>query len=163
MNGAMVFLHLLGAAIWTGGLFFVGLVAVASRRVVGERERSELFRVVGAGFLVLGGLAAALLALSGNVLVEDMFGGWDGLGDSEAGDLVVWKTALFAAVLVLAVVHGVLLGPRIRALRIRRIDGEATPREEAVLRRAIGTSTVTQILMLSGSVAILALAADMVS
>ncbi len=159
----MVFLHLLGAAIWIGGLVFVGMLAVATRRTVGARERSEIFRVAGTGFLILGGLAAVLLGLSGNTLVEDTLGGWDGLGASGAGDLVLWKTGLFAAVLVLAVVHGIVLGPRIRALRVRSLDGDATPREEAELRRALGVSTASQVLMLAGSIAILVLAADMVS
>ena len=159
----MVFLHLLGAAIWIGGLFFVGLVAVTSRRALGPRERTDVFRVVGTGFLILGGLAAALLAVSGNTMVEDTFGGWDGLGDSGAGDLVLWKTGLFVAVLVLAVVHGIVLGPRIRELRIRSLGGEATPREESDLRRALRISSASQVLMLAGSIAILVLAADLVS
>ena len=97
-----VFLHILAAAIWAGGLIFVGLTAGAARRTIPERERVEFFRVLGTGFLILAGIAATLLLISGNILIEDLFGGWGKLGESSSGELVLWKTALFVAVLFLA-------------------------------------------------------------
>jgi putative copper export protein len=106
-----VFLHIIGTVIWAGGLIFVGLAAGAARRTVPERERLEFFRVFGTGFLVLAGVAATLLLISGNILVEDLFGGWGELGDSRSGELVLWKTGVFVAALVLALVHALVLGP----------------------------------------------------
>jgi len=158
----LVFLHILGAVIWAGGLIFVGLLAVGARRTLPERERTELLRFVGNGFLVLAGLAALLLGLSGNLLVEDLFGGWEQL-EGEASTLILWKTILFLAVLLLAVVHAVMLAPGIRRLRLRRVDGEISPEEEALLRRRIRASTVSQVLMLGATIAILVLAAEMIS
>ena len=158
----LVFLHILGAVIWAGGLFFVALLAAGARRTLPERERTELFRFVGSGFLILAGIAAALLGLSGNLLVDDLFGGWDNL-TGEPSTLIVWKTVLFIAVLTLAVLHGVVLGPGIRRLRLRRLDGQITPEEEALLKRRLRISTVSQVLMLAGTVAILVLAADLIS
>jgi uncharacterized membrane protein len=158
----LVFLHILGAVVWAGGLFFIGLVAAGARRTIPERERTELFRFVGNGFLILAGIAAILLGLSGNLLVEDLFGGWENLsGDSAT--LIVWKTILFIVVLLLAAFHGVVLGPSIRRQRLRRLDGEITPAEEAQLRRRSRISTATQVLMLAGTITILVLAADLVS
>lgn len=158
----LVFLHILGAAIWAGGLIFIGVVAAGARRSLPERERTELFRSVGNGFLVLAAVAALLLALSGNLLVEDLFGGWENLS-GEPSDLIVWKTVLFVAVLLLAVLHGVILGPGIRRLRLRRLDGEITRQEEVQLRRRLRLSTASQVLMLAGTLAILVLAADLIS
>lgn len=158
----LVFLHILGAAIWAGGLIFVGLLAVGARRTLGERERAELFQFVGNGFLILAGVAALMIGLSGNLLVEDLFGGWENLS-GEPSDLILWKTVLFAAVLLLAIVHGVVLGPGIRRLRLRRLDGELSDAEEGSLRRKLRLSTVSQALMLAGTIAILVLAADMVA
>lgn len=158
----LVFLHILGAVIWAGGLFFVALLAAGARRTLPERERTELFRFVGSGFLILAGIAAALLALSGNLLVDDLFGGWDNLS-GEPSRLIIWKTILFIGVLMLAVLHGVVLGPGIRRLRLRRLDGQITPEEEALLKRRLRISTVSQVLMLAGTVAILVLAADLIS
>jgi putative copper export protein len=149
----LVFLHILGAAIWAGGLIFVGVVAAGARRTISERERTEFFRFIGNGFLILAGVAALLLGLSGNLLVEDLFGGWDQLS-GEASRLIVWKTILFIAVLLLAVVHGVVLGPGIRRLRLRRAAGKITPDEEAALKRRVAISTTSQVLMLAGTVAI---------
>jgi putative copper export protein len=157
----MVFLHLLGAAIWTGGLVFAGVVAASARRTLSEEARTDFFRVLGFGFLVLTGVAAMLLAISGNVLVEDLFGGWDGLGGTEAGSLILWKTAIYGGVLVLAAIHAFVLGPRIRRLRESRVAGNAAG--EGALRRAVVLSTAAQVLMLAGTIAILILAADLVT
>ena len=162
MNGVMVFLHILGAVIWSGGVIFIGLVAMGARRTLPERERTELFRFVGNGFLALGAVAAMLLGLSGNVLVEDLFGGWEKLS-GEPSTLIVWKTLLFIGVLLLAVLHGAILGPRIRQLRLKALDGELSPIEEGSLRRSRRVSTASQILMLAGTIAILVLAADLIS
>ena len=158
----LVFLHILGAVIWAGGLFFVALLAAGARRTLPERERTELFRFVGSGFLILAGIAAMLLALSGNLLVDDLFGGWDNLS-GEPSTLILWKTVLFIGVLTLAVLHGVVLGPGIRRLRLSRLDGQITPEQEASLKRRLRISTVSQVLMLAGTVAILVLAADLIS
>jgi hypothetical protein len=51
--------------------------------------------------LILAGIAPVLLALSGNFLVDDLFGGWGNLS-GEPATLIAWKTALFIAVLLLA-------------------------------------------------------------
>jgi uncharacterized membrane protein len=158
----LVFLHILGAVIWAGGLIFVGVVAAGARRTVPERERTELFRFVGNGFLILAGVAAMLLALSGNFLVEDLYGGWEKLA-GEPSTLIIWKTILFVTVLLLAVLHGVVLGPGIRRLRLRRAEGKTTPDDEAALKRKVRLSTASQALMLVGTIAILALAADLIS
>jgi uncharacterized membrane protein len=158
----LVFLHILGAVIWSGGLIFVALVAAGARRTLPERERTELFRVVGTGFLIMAGIAALLLGLSGNFLVEDLFGGWEGLS-GEPSTLIYWKTGLFVAVLVLAVVHGIVLGPGIRELRLKHAAGEISPEEEAALRRKLRISTASQVLMLAGTIAIIVLAADLIS
>jgi uncharacterized membrane protein len=158
----LVFLHILGAVIWAGGLFFIAMVAAGARRTLPERERTELFKFVGNGFLLLAGIAAVLIALSGNLLVEDLFGGWENLS-GEPSDLILWKSVLFIAVLLLAVVHGLVLGPSIRELRLRRLDGEITPADEIRLRRRLRLSTGSQVLMLAGTIAILVLAADLIS
>ena len=158
----LVFLHILGAVIWAGGLFFVGLVAAGARRTLPMRERAELFRFVGNGFLIMAAVAALLLGMSGNFLVEDLFGGWENL-EGEPSDLIVWKTILFVAVLLLAVLHGIVLGPRIRNLRLKQAEGAATPEEEGELRRKLRLSTVSQVLMLVGTIAILVLAADLIA
>ena len=158
----LVFLHILGAAIWAGGLFTVAMVAVGARRTLPERERSDLFKFVGNGFLIMAAIAAMLLVLSGNLLVEDLFGGWKDLS-GETGTLIAWKTVLFVAVMVLALLHGIVLGPSIRQLRMRRLEGGSTPAEESQLKTKVRISTACQVLMFAGTVAILVLAADLVS
>jgi putative copper export protein len=161
MNGPMLFVHLLGATIWAGGVIVLGLVAFGARRTLPDTQRVEFFRVIGTGFLILSGVAAAMLLISGSFMVGDLFGGWDGLGDSERGRTVIWKSVLFVAVLALALIHGLVLGPRIRRAR-QRIEA-SSPREgdETTVRRLAVASGVTQALLLAGTLAILALAADL--
>jgi putative copper export protein len=163
MSPFVVFLHILGAAIWAGGLIFVALAAGAASRTVQERERLDFFRVLGSGFLILSGIAATLLFISGNLLVDDLFGGWGELGDSSSGKLVLWKTGLYAGVLALALVHAIGVGPKIRRLRTAALDGHGDEAQATALRRAVVVSRVSQALMLAGTIAILVLAAEMIS
>ncbi|MEO8092549.1 MAG: DUF4149 domain-containing protein [bacterium] len=161
MSGPMLFVHLLGAAIWAGGVIVLGLVAFGARRTLPDAQRVELFRVIGTGFLILSGVAAAMLLISGNSMVEDLFGGWDGLGDSHPGRTVIWKSVLFLVVLALALIHGLVLGPRVRRARERIEAGPPREGAEATRRRLAVASGVTQVLLLLGTLAILALAADL--
>ena len=64
---------------------------------------------------------------------------------------------------MLAVVHGIVLGPSIRRLRLRRAQGQITDDEEAGLKRRLRISMVSQVLMLAGTIAILVLAADLIA
>lgn len=154
MDSMMLFLHLLGACVWVGGLVAIALVAVSSGRALDQPARTELFRVVGIRFLIVAGIAVTLLVISGNLLLEDRFGGWADLGDVPGGSDIYWKTALFLGVLALAALHSLVLAPRIRVLRSRQ--GADT---QADLRRTLVVSRVLQVLMLAGSIAILAFAA----
>ena len=70
---------------------------------------------------------------------------------------------MFVGVLGLAVVHGIVLGPGIRRLRLKRAEGRITDDEEALLKRRVRISTVSQALMLAGTIAILVLAADLIA
>ncbi len=156
----LVFGHLLGAAVWVGGLVFLGVAAGVARRTIPDAERVEFFRLIGRRFLVLSGVAAALLLGTGIGLVDDRFGGFDDLGSGYKGGDVIAKTIIFAAVLTLAVVHAFVLGPRMRRLREAALAGRP---DEAALRRAAIVGGIAQLAMLVATLVILYLAADLVS
>jgi putative copper export protein len=156
----VVFLHLLGAAIWVGGLVFLGLAAGVARTAIPEAERIEFFRTLGRRFALLAAGAALLLAITGVALVDDRFGGIGDLGQP-GGGLVVAKTAIFAAVVALAGLHFLWLGPRTGRLRRRALAGDAGAGAE--LRRARPAGAAVQVAMLAGTLAVLYLAADLVS
>lgn len=156
-----VFLHLLGAAVWVGGLVFLGIAAGVARATIPERERIEFFRLMGRRFLAVAGVAALLLAITGAILVDDRFGGFGDLDTGSGGGLVIAKTIVFAAVVALAIFHSFVLGPRMRRLRAQALDGGAEA--QRALRRAGAAGGVVQVAMLAGTLAVLALAADLVS
>ncbi len=156
----LVFGHLLGAAVWVGGLFFLGIAAGVARRTIPDAERVEFFRLIGRRFLMVSGVAALLLLGTGIGLVHDRFGGFSDLGDAYQGNDVIAKTVIFAGVVILALVHSFVLGPRLRRLREAALAGHP---DETALRRAAIIGGITQLVMLVATLVILYLAADLVT
>ncbi len=163
MDVAIRALHLIAAAVWAGGLVFLGVAAVVARRTIPEPERIEFFRMIGRRFLVVAAVAAALLAVTGVDMASDRLPSWSALTDTEWGDLIVAKTVLFALVLALALVHGLVLGPRIRRSREALIRSPGDAAIAARLRRTVAASGIVSAAMLAGTLAILVLAADLVA
>jgi putative copper export protein len=156
-------LHLIAAAVWAGGLVFLGIAAGVARATIPERERIEFFRRLGRRFLVVVLAAAVLLAGTGADMANDRLASWGALTDTEWGRLILAKTILFATALLLAVVHGRALGPRIRRLREALL---ASPGDEALgarLRRISAASGIVQVVILAETLAILVLAADLIA
>lgn len=163
MDLAIRSIHLIAAAVWAGGLVILGVAAGVARATIPERERIEFFRRLGRQFLLVALAAALLLALTGVDMAADRLPSWGALTDTEWGRLVLAKSILFATALGLALVHSLVLGPRIRGLRERLL---ATPGDAALagrLRRAAAGSGIVQAIILAETVAILVLAADLVA
>lgn len=163
MDLAIRSLHLIAAAVWAGGLVMLAIVAGVARAKLGDRERVELFRALGRRFLVVALASAAVLATTGADMADDRLAGWDALTETETGRLILAKTILFAVALGLALVHALVLGPRIR---LRREALLANPGDEAAaagLRRASAASGMIQGVILLLTIVILVLAADLVA
>ena len=154
-------LHLIAAAVWAGGLVFLGIAAGVARHVVPARERIEFFRLLGRRFLLLAALAAALLAATGADLATDRLGSWSDLTGTSDGRLMLAKTILFAVVIVAAAVHGLVLGPRTRRARQSLLEGGDAADSEAEIRRTSALSGALSGLMLLLTVVIFFLAAGL--
>ena len=161
MHSFVIFLHLLAAAVWTGGLVFLGIAAGVARATIPERERIEFFRRLGRRFGVVAIVSTVVFAFTGLDLVNDRFGGLGDLSGAPDGDLVIAKTVVFACVIALAAIHSLVLGPRIGRRRRRALEGDAAAMLD--VRRLSSISGVTSALMLAGTLAVLVLAADLVS
>ena len=118
----LVFLHLLAAFVWLGGLFFLALVgAPVLRREAPSELRPILFRAIGLRFrwvgwislAVLGGTGVGILGLRG-VLRWEVLGdpAWWGTGWGRA---LAWKLAAVGLMLALTAIHDWLEGPGRRA------------------------------------------------
>lgn len=156
-------LHLIAAAVWAGGLVFLGVAAGVARATVPEGERIEFFRRLGRRFLVVALAAALLVALTGVDMAADRLPSWSALTDTEWGRLILAKTILFATAVALALAHSLILGPRIRRYRQTLLASPGDESTEAKLRRASAATGIAQVVILAETVAILVLAADLVA
>ena len=163
MDVAIRALHLIAAAVWAGGLVFLGVAAGVARATIPERERIEFFRRLGRRFLVVALAAAVLLAATGVDMAVDRLASWSALTDTESGRLILAKTILFATALLLATAHGLVLGPRIRRLREALLASPGDRALEARLRRTSAASGIVQVVILAETLAILVLAADLIA
>jgi len=156
-------LHLIGAAVWAGGLVFLGIAATVARRTIPPGERIAFFRALGRRFAVVALVAAAAIAATGIDMATDRLASWGALLDTGYGRILFAKIVLFALALVEAAVHSLVLGPRLGRLREELLQTSGDAALEVRLRRTAAISGIVSALMLLQTVAILVLAADLVT
>jgi putative copper export protein len=156
-------LHLIGAAVWAGGLVFLGIAAVVARRTIPPPERVVFFRMLGRRFAVVAAVAAAAIAASGIDMATDRLSSWSALLDTGYGRILFAKIVLFALAVAEAAVHSLVLGPRLGRLREALLDAPHDAGLQSRLRRTAAVSGIVSALMLLQTVAILVLAADLIS
>jgi len=126
----LVFVHILAAVVWIGGVVFIPLVLMPATR--GMPQRAEVitaagrrFRVVGWAALALGvatGLAIAYLRGVPRLLLTGE------LWESSWGRLFVAKVLLVGAMIALSLAHDLLLVAAGRTMRRKDASGEAVDR-----------------------------------
>jgi len=156
-------IHLIAAAVWTGGLVFLGVAAGVARRTIPDAERIVFFRALGRRFAFLAAASALLIAATGADMASDRLAGWGALLDTDYGRILLAKIVLFALALVEAAVHSFVLGPRIGRLREAQLESPGDARLQVRLRRTAAVSGIVSALMLLQTLAILVLAADLLS
>jgi putative copper export protein len=115
---AVVFLHVLAAAVWIGGMLFFAVAAPVLRRIDDDAVRAGLFDAIGRRFRSVGWLCVGVLLTTG--LVQLRSRGWWGSGfwnpssllGTPVGIAMVWKLALVAVLLGVQAIHDFWLGPR---------------------------------------------------
>lgn len=162
MDLAIHSLHLIAAAVWAGGLVFLGIAAGVARRTVPEGDRIVFFRALGRRFAIVAAFAALLLAATGADMASDELASWSDLVDTGTGRILLAKIVLFTLAVAEAAVHSLVLGPRIGAIREELLASPDDPGLQARLRRTTAISGTVSALMLLQTVAILVLAADLV-
>jgi putative copper export protein len=112
-----VWLHILAATIWIGGMAFLVLVVVPWLRRGNAGNAAAMLRDTGMRFRDVGWVCFGILLLTGSfnlwargVRVSDFFSvEWR---SSPFGKAVLLKLALFVVVLVLSAFHDFFVGPR---------------------------------------------------
>ncbi|MBS1148905.1 MAG: hypothetical protein H6Q89_603 [Myxococcaceae bacterium] len=131
-----VWLHLLAATTWAGGMLFLVLVVVPWLRS-GRREQAGLFlRETGERFRTVGWTCFVILIATGTFNLWMRGVRWKDLVDptwlaTDFGRALAWKLGFVVAVLVISAVHDFHSGPR-ATVAIERDPGSA---ESMRLRR----------------------------
>jgi len=134
-----VWLHILAAAVWIGGMVFLALVLVpVTRRPEYRPIAAGLVQWTGERFRWVGWTCLGLLVLSGGFnLAYQGFGWadlWTGrLWEGGFGRVLAVKLLLVAVILLLSAVHDFLVGPRATVLWQARPD---SPEARRLRRRA---------------------------
>ena len=155
-------LHLISAAVWAGGLVFLGLTVPVARRFLSGQDRIAFFRALGRRFAVVGGLALLVLIATGSDMASDR-DVWGHLTDTSYGKTLLAKLILVGVVIVLTTVHTVLQGPalsRMRAIALERHDDGAMDMQ---IRRRSMLAGIVSALNLLATLAILVLAARLLT
>jgi putative copper export protein len=114
-----LWLHILAAVIWIGGMLFLSLVAVpVLRQVDSPVLRSDLFRMMAQRFRRLVWICIAVLILTG--IVNMAYYGNTSAGSPYQKVLSI-KLGLVTVLVALGVAHDALIGPR--AARAQSRDG----------------------------------------
>jgi putative copper resistance protein D len=155
-------LHLIGAAVWAGGLVFLGVAVGAARRTLPEEARVDFFRSLGRRFLLVGGIALLVLIATGSDMAGDRHA-WDQLGDTSYGKTLLAKLIIVGFVIVLTVLHSFVQGPALSRLRAKAVERPNDEFLRAQIRRRAALSGVVSALMLLSTIVILVLAARLVT
>jgi putative copper export protein len=156
-------LHLIGAAVWAGGMVMLALAVGAARRTVAETERVALFRALGRRFAIAGGIAMVVLIATGTDMAADRLGSWSDLTDTAYGERLADKLALVAVVIALTLFHSLVQGPALSRLRAQALEQPDDAELAALIRRKAARSGIVSGLNLLATLAILVLAARLVS
>ncbi len=156
-------LHLIAAAVWAGGMVFLGLAVGAARGTVADRERIALFRRLGRRFGVVGGIALLVLIATGTDMAADRLGSFGDLFDTDYGKRLSEKLALVIVVIVLTAFHSLVQGPALSRLREAALDSPGDAELAARIRRKFARAGIVSGLNLLATLAILVLAARLVT
>jgi copper resistance protein D len=132
-----VFIHILAAIVWVGGMLFLALIVVPATRELPPAERRSLFEQLGHRFRVVGWVCVALLVVTGIGNLSFHGIGWDTFvsGDiltTTFGRLLTAKLLLIVLMVIVTAIHDFYLGPA-----SARAAGDVA--QTANLRRASGT------------------------
>ena len=137
MYQIIVYVHILAALVWIGGMLFLALVVVPAVRPLPEVERGALVGAVGRRFRTVGWMCIALLLATGVAnaaargVTPQVFVSAPFLA-STFGRLLWLKLALVLLMIALSAVHDFVLGPAsVRAIARRDVATARALRRQA--------------------------------
>jgi uncharacterized membrane protein len=133
---ASVWLHIVAATIWVGGMLFLTLVVVPWLRGPGRATGIAMLRDTGRRFRTIAWVCFAVILVTGMFNLSMRGVSFASLHDAAwratpFGQAVQLKLGLFALVIALSVIHDFVLGPR----AARAIEMEPGSAEALSMRR----------------------------
>lgn len=156
-------LHLIGAAVWAGGMVMLALAVGAARRTVAESDRVALFRALGRRFLIAGGIAMLVLIATGTDMAADRLDAWGDLTDTDYGERLLAKLGVVAIVICLTLFHSLVQGPALSRLRAQALERPGDEELESLIRRKAARAGMVSAVNLLATLAVLVLAARLVT
>ena len=141
----------------------LGLSVGAARRTLSESERVALFRALGRRFAIAGGIAMVVLIATGTDMAADRLGSWSDLTDTGYGERLLDKLVLVAVVIALTLFHSLVQGPAVSRLRAQALERPDDPELAALIRKKAARSGIVSGVNLLATLAILVLAARLVT
>jgi len=146
-----VFLHVLSAVVWIGGVLFLALVAVPVARSLPDPLRADLMEALGRRFRPVAWVCIAVLVVTGVASLAYRGVGWERvvtgrLWQSGFGQVLAWKLVLVAFLVALSAWHDFVLGP-IGTQLARGADPDGG-RRQALRRRAAWVGRANALLAL---------------
>lgn len=133
-----VFLHLLSAMIWLGGMLFLAIIVVpVVRKPEYQAFSGKLFHQTGLKFRTVGWICLALFVITGIFNLYYRTRDFDALFSSQFwagsfGALLLLKLAIFAIIVFMSAVHDFYIGPKATELWQKNPD----TREAKQLRKS---------------------------
>ncbi len=135
----VVFVHILAAMIWVGGMLFLALVLVPVLRRETAQARAAMMTVVGERFRTVGWVMIATLLITGVWNLKNRGFSWEAIlmGDvlhGRWGQVLLIKLLLVTVLITSSAVHDFIVGPRSTRAALPPPAGD--PVRAASLRRA---------------------------
>ncbi|HET9824548.1 MAG TPA: CopD family protein [Chitinophagaceae bacterium] len=110
-----VWLHVLGATFWIGGMLFLPLVLLPS--IKNNYERTQLLITTGLKFRFYGYIVLAVMFVTGllNMSFKGVDFSWRFFNETRYGRLVVIKFILFVSLILISLTHDAIAGKRFSA------------------------------------------------
>lgn len=138
----LVFVHLMAALVWLGGMFFFALVgAPVLRTLESTALRTRLFHQLGVRFRTVGWWSIGLLVVTGlGILHVRGVLRWEVLSDvawwgTPFGRALAWKLVLVGIMVAVSAHHDFVVGPR--ASRLETDPVEPDPAHLRARRQAV--------------------------
>lgn len=110
----MLWLHIMAAIAWVGGMIFLTLVVVPVERGIEDRRlRYDLVNKIGIRFKYLGWASILILITTGVYNVLQKLSSWDELFSTSYGKTLLLKLVIVFLMFSLSVLHDFFLGPRL--------------------------------------------------